>query len=410
MPPTETLKARFVFPVAGPPIADGAVTIQGDRIVAVGRASPGTPGVDLGNVALLPGLVNAHTHLELSDLDEPLGPPGIELPAWIGRLLAYRRARPAGAGQAVEKGLAECVAAGTAHVADFAQPGWDPAPLAAADVDATVLLELIGPTADRAEACLETARQHLAGTDSRPGVRRGLAPHAPYSVHPLLLERAVALSRERAVPLATHLAESHHEIELLRRRAGPLRRLLEDLGAWNDDLIPSGVRPLDYLRKLAGAERALVVHGAYLDDTELAFVAAQAEQMSVVYCPRTHAHFGHAAYPLERMAALGVNVALGTDSRATSPDLSLLAEMRRAAARHPAVAPAVIVRMATFGGARALGLADRGRLVAGARADLTAVALPPDDAADPHELLLGGAGPVVGRCRAGRWEAMPGSK
>ena len=116
---------------------------------------------------------------------------------------------------------------------------------------------------------------------------------------------------------------------------------------------------MDYLRLLASAHRALVIHGNYLDDEEIAFLGANAARMTVVYCPRTHDWFAHSPYPLEKMLAAGVAVALGTDGRGSSPDLSLLAEMRFAAQRHPAVRLDRILQMGTILAARALGWDDR---------------------------------------------------
>ena len=221
----------------------------------------------------------------------------------------------------------------------------------------------------------------------------GLSPHAPYTVHPELLARAVDLSVEHEIPLAMHLAESREEIDFLRDGRGPFRELLESRGAWDPTARPRGARPLDELRVLARAHRALVVHGNYLDDEEIDFLGRQRRQMAVVYCPRTHAWFAHARYPLEKLLAAGAIVALGTDSRASSPDLSLLAEMRHVAREFPAMSRATILELGTLGGARALGLDSQiGTLEPGKWANLAAIALPEDAAADPHELLLDAAG------------------
>ena len=223
-----------------------------------------------------------------------------------------------------------------------------------------------------------------------------MSPHAPYTVHPELLARAVDLSVEHEMPLAMHLAESREEIDFLRDGRGPFRELLESRGAWDPTARPRGARPLDELRVLSRAHRALVVHGNYLDDEEIDFLGRQRRQMAVVYCPRTHAWFGHARYPLEKLLAAGAIVALGTDSRASSPDLSLLAEMRHVARAFPAMSRATILELGTLGGARALGLDSRiGTLEPGKWANLAVVALPEDAAADPHELILDAAGPVV---------------
>ena len=153
---------------------------------------------------------------------------------------------------------------------------------------------------------------------------------------------------------------------------------------------------MEYLRRLASAHRALVIHGNYLDDKEIGFLAAHAERMAAVYCPRSHEWFGHRPYPLEKMLAAGAVVALGTDGRGSSPDLNLWAEMLAVVRRHPNVPLDRVLEMGTILGARALGWEqDVGSLKPGKQADLTIVALP-DHHARPYELLFESGGPVVG--------------
>lgn len=401
--PLRVLKARYVFPVAGEPIADGRVTIRGERIVSVGRDSPGGTIEDLGNAAIVPGLVNAHAHLEFSDLADPLGKPGMPLAEWIGEVVRFRQEERHAPQQAIRAGLAQSLDGGTTALAEIAQPSWDPNAFASGRPQATVFLELIAPTAGRVDSAIELAERHLESAGGSGPWLAGLSPHAPYSVHPRLLLHAVELSRSRHVPLAMHLAESREEVELLRSGAGPFRDLLERLDAWGADASPAGRRPLDYLRGVARAHRALVIHGNYLDDEEIAFAAAHADRMAVVYCPRTHAYFAHAAYPLQRLLAAGATVALGTDSRASSPDLSVLAEMRFVARAHPAIDATTVLRLGTLSGAKALGRDQEiGSLEPGKRADLAAVALPDRDACDPHELLFDSDLPVVAAWWRGR--------
>jgi cytosine/adenosine deaminase-related metal-dependent hydrolase len=432
-----TMRARWVFLVSGPPIRNGVVYVERGRIVAVEEAPSSRGAEDLGNVAILPGLVNAHTHLDLSDLAEPLGEPGIAFCDWIRRVIGYRRSRDDNAPEAAwQRGLAESFRFGATTLGDIVLwnaararcAAWsrhsgcsphesgDEAPYSKGPA-VTPFVELIAPTPETVPAVVELAQdllgRQLHGRPSTPESRGGsatatptayvgLSPHAPYSVHPDLLDRVVALSAQQRLPLAMHLAESREEIELLRTGGGPLRELLGELGAWCPTLISTPTRPLDYLHKTAVAHRTLAIHGNYLDDEEIALLAAQRQTTSVVYCPRTHAYFGHARYPLEKMLAAGVNVALGTDSRASSPDLSVLAEMREIARWHPTVARETILRMATLDGACALGCDDEvGTLEPGKSADLVAVALPDRDAADPHELLLDSDLPVVAVWRRG---------
>jgi cytosine/adenosine deaminase-related metal-dependent hydrolase len=198
-----------------------------------------------------------------------------------------------------------------------------------------------------------------------------------------------------------HLAESPDELELLRAGTGPLRDLLAEFGAWDPAAIARPARVLDYLKILAQSARALVIHGTYLDEEEISFLAAHAARMSVVYCPRTHERFKMAPYPLEKLLAAGVPVALGTDSRASNPDLNLFEEMRFVAAHYP-LDPQRLLRMATQDGAKALGLGEHyGSLVPGSAADLTIVRLPQIEA-DPFELLFDPRSHVIATIRGGR--------
>ncbi len=401
-PRRRALKARCLFPVAQAPVRDGVVTIEDERIVAVGHAAVGTDVEDLGNVAILPGFVNAHTHLEFSSLVAPLGTAGQSFPDWIRAVLDWRRHGPAPGPDAVRRGVDECSALGTTTLGDIAQPDWPRSRFEQAPLHATVFQELIGPTVERAALTLKQAEAHLEYAGSEDCLA-AIAPHAPYTVSIGLLEAAVSLAEDRRVPLAFHLAESREELQLLRNGDGPLHEFLCELGTWDAETVARGARPLDYLRVLAGAPRTLVIHGNYLADDEIAWLAEHRETMSVVYCPRTHAYFRHQDYPLSRMLAAGVRVCLGTDSRATSPDLSLLAEMREVARRHPGVDAAEVLAMGTFESARALGRdGDVGSLEPGKFADLAVVALPSTGPDNDHLLLLNSDGPVVATWFRGR--------
>ncbi|MBN1908262.1 MAG: amidohydrolase family protein, partial [Pirellulales bacterium] len=400
-----TLKARYVFPVVGPPIENGVVVVdENGRIGQVGPARIGQPAEDLGDVALLPGLVNAHTHLEFSQLRQPLGTPGMAFTEWIRTLVEnYRMGLPVDAATAIAEGLAESLHSGVTTLGEIAQPGWPRGPFEESPVRATIFLELIAPTGQRIEQKIEAAPQQVMSVpDLDMRWRPGLSPHAPYSVHPRLFDAVVGLSAESGVPVAFHLAESHEEMPFLATADGPLKDLLVEWQQWDPDAHPPGRRPLDFLRRLASAARALVIHGNYLDDEEIAFLGQHADRMAVVYCPRTHTFFGHDDYPLQRLLAAGTTVALGTDSRASSPDLDLLAEIRHAAARHPNVRPATLLELGVLGGAKALGLQNIiGSLTPGKQADLVAVPLDDPQATDPHEALLHSTEPALAVWSAG---------
>jgi len=388
------LKARYVFPVSAKPIVNGMVGIQGERIVAVGDQVVADTVEDLGNVAILPGLVNAHTHLVFSGLTKPLGEPGIGFVDW---LYLIRQESLEVRILAVKKGLNECVRCGTTTIGDIAQGDISAPELEKENMpaDGTAFLELIALTAERVAAGMDFIQKHL---DPKyiTNWERGFSPHAPYSVHVDLLEKIIELSVRRQIPLAMHLAESREEIQWLDEGNGPIKDLLMDLGICDPAAVSRSSRPLDYLEMLAVAERALIIHGNYLSRDEIGLMADHAETMAVVYCPRTHDYFGHDRYPLERMLTAGATVCLGTDSRASSPDLDLLAEIRHVARHYPDISPNTILQLGTLQGAKALGRDDEiGSLQAGKYANLAIVPLPDSESADPYELLFDSDKPVA---------------
>jgi cytosine/adenosine deaminase-related metal-dependent hydrolase len=383
-----TVRARWIVPVDRPPLRDGWITILADRIVAIGSGRPESDAVDLGEALMLPGLVNAHTHLEFSDLQAPLGSPGQPMPDWIRAVLAWRRSAPP-RGPAIAAGLSESAVGGVTLLADIVQPTERDSLRIAPPLTLVGLLELLGLGEERCRQLETLAAEYLADANLPTEVLSGLSPHAPYSTHPELVAAAVRLANNR--PVAMHLAESREELELLATGGGPFRSLLEDLGVWAPQVFTGGRRILDYLQMLAAAPRSLVIHGNYLSEAEVAYAAQQAEQMSVVYCPRTHEYFGHEPYPLARLLNSGVSLAVGTDSRASNPNLNLVAELRAIHRLHPQVAPAKIVELGTLSGARALGMdAEHGSLTPGKLANLVIMPLEsgPDD--DPAEHLLTG--------------------
>lgn len=391
-PHPRTYTARWVFPVAAPPLADGTVTVRGDKIEAVEPAGARTPDVDLGNVAIIPGLVNAHTHLDLSGARGRTPPTDADhFTDWLRSVIAYRRSRTPEEVQAdIRGGLAECLRAGTTLLGDITADGqsWDV--VSAAQVRAVAFRELIGL---RERPVVEDLQLMLRWRDERAGhptCRPGLSPHAPYSARSLLI--AVAC-RCPGLPVTIHWLESAAEADLIDRRSGPFVRFLQDLGVWDEpQLIAS------HSKCLAHASRAvpqlLLAHGNYMPPDDV----TRAHNTTLVYCPRTHAAFGHPQHPFREFLARGVRVALGTDGLSSNPDLDLLAEARFIHARHPDFPGDTLLKMATLTGAEALGWADEtGSLEAGKSADLLTVPLPDREAADPHEVLFAADAPTGGR-------------
>ncbi len=387
LPAKYVLKARFVLPIDASPIEDGVIEIEQGRIRGIWTSAKCHDCFDLGHVAVLPGLINAHAHLEFSDLTAPLGEPGMPLPDWIECVLEYRQTRGLEPiASRIGRGIRESLRYGTTTIGEIASQPCDDANLPVDAIDLVVFLELIGRDRDRVQATIDAAQRHV---NARNRWCAGLSPHAPYTIDDELLSQAVGMAAGHHAPLAIHLAESREELQWLRDGSGRLAEMLARRGG--DMAQPASFdSPLDVIRHVAAAPKVLLIHGNYLDSSCVEFVAKRPDRISVVYCPRTHAYFGHDRNPLEVMIERGVNIALGTDGRSSNSDLSLLAELRHVRAQFPHLPARDVLRLGTINGARALGCdADCGTLAPGKLANLAVVGLPDDGvAADPAESVL----------------------
>ena len=411
---TLTIGARYVYPVEGPPIANGCLTIEHGRIAWVGNSSDRSCDMNLGNVAIVPGFVNAHTHLELASLSQPGCDEENEV-SWLRHVVAQKRAgREEAIRATAQQNVKASTDAGTTLLADIATAGVSWESVATAPMRAVVFAELIGMKRDRGLEISELAWKWLGSirpeTQVAACARPGLSPHAPYSTAGWLYHKAVA-SR---MPLSTHLAEMPEELRLLQHRDGPLRRFLEDLGAWDDDWEPIGPRPADYVRKgdLRNADW-LIAHGTYLEPDDFwqlrPEAAPEGHRVAIAFCPRTHARFGHAPHPYRALLERGAIVCLGTDSLASSESLSILDEIRFLHARDESLSGELLLTMATLFGAWALRAeTTTGSIKPGKSADLAIVSLLNRDEKDPYNLLLESERPVVGTVFegdfvSGRW-------
>jgi cytosine/adenosine deaminase-related metal-dependent hydrolase len=395
-----TLHARWVLPMAGPALDNGWVAVAGDRIAAVGHERPhgarAAGDVDLGRSVLLPGLVNAHTHLELSYLAGAVA-PAARFTDWIRQLMALRRNQPEPAAEAIlgpmRAAIAQLRRDGTALVGDVSNTLVSVAALGKAGQPAAVFFEQVRFRAAEAEAAMAAADARLAAVATPPGVRVSLAAHAPYSVSPKLFQLIrQELERDLVARTSVHVAESREEVALVERGTGPWRDLLEEIGAWDPEWTPPGCGPIEYLDRMRViGERTLAVHCVQATRADLERIAAR--RATIVTCPRSNRHVGAGEPPVEAFYASGAAVAIGTDSLASAPDLSIwpeLAEMRRLA---PGVPAARLLDSATRVGAECLGFgSDFGTIEPGKQAALVAVTVPPgiETAAEVEEYLVSG--------------------
>ncbi|HEY6506490.1 MAG TPA: amidohydrolase family protein [Vicinamibacterales bacterium] len=393
LPTSTTFTAAWVLPIAEPPIPRGHVSCAYGQVIDVGTGRDGA--IDLGRVALMPALVNAHTHLELSYLRGRVDPARTFVD-WVRMLLALRRESPDPRAphivEAAAHAYGEAVSSGTGVFGDVSNTLVTPllGPRAP-HVAGIVFHELIGFRADGAETHIDAARRLRAHATA--GVRIGLAPHAPYSVSPALF-RAIGeeLKRSGSPPTTVHLAEGPEEVRLLRDGSGPWRQVLEELGAWDAAWQPPGMSPVAYVESLGFlGPSVLAVHVVQCDETDVARLAKSGT--TVVVCPRSNAHVGAGSSPIEAFYRAGLRVAIGTDSLASAPNLNMFEEMAHVRRAAPAVAARRILESATRVGAEALGCGSQhGVIAAGAATGLIAVSLP-DDVVDVEEYLLSGVEP-----------------
>ena len=390
--PATAYLARWVCPVITPAIENGAVLVRDGMIESVGSVNQldltGAEIVEFGTGALIPGLINAHTHLEFSALTHPIGEPGIEFTQWIRQLMSARGQTDAvEKHRAIRQGLQAAFATGTWWVGEIAT---DPVSLDDYQPGAgkgwpytTVFLELLGRS-EQKQLANRTMLNTFFETAPSSMSQTAISPHAPYSVAPALLNELIRMAEIQHCPLAMHLAETKQELELLDSLTGPFVDMLREFKVWD----PASFRPrqsiTEILEHLAACPRSLVIHGNYLNDHQLDLIAAHRDRMSIVFCPRTHAFFQHDHYPLQSMLRRDINVAIGTDSRASNPDLSLYAELQEVANRYPDLDWQDILKLGTINGAQALtiqpdSILPTGTLQVGARAALSLIRPPTND-------------------------------
>jgi cytosine/adenosine deaminase-related metal-dependent hydrolase len=391
-----TFTADWILPITGPPIRDGVVVIEDGRIVRVGEATASS-AVSLGNTAILPALVNAHTHLELSYMHGRV-PPSASFTEWVMALMTLRRASSGPSVpvivEAAKAAIEQARTSGTGLIGDVSNTLVTVPLLREARLPAHVFHELIGFNPPDPKVRVREARASAEAAGIEGGdVRVSLAPHAPYSVSAALFQAIrIDVDAHPHGVTTVHLGESAAEVELLRHGTGGVRTMLEQLGVWTTDWQVPGMSPTEYLTGLGFLEPdTLVVHGVQFDRDDVARVKASGS--TVVSCPRSNVHVGVGAPPLESFYAASIPVAFGTDSLASVDDLNMFGELAEARRIAPGVSARMLLRSVTLTGAQSLGFGDEfGSIEAGKRAALIAVRVPPH-VDDVEEYLVGGVEP-----------------
>src|SRR5436190_10325876 len=374
------VRARTVVTMDGPPIENGAVVISGDRVLDVGKfpevsgRHAGEEIVDLGEQALLPGLINAHCHLDYTCLRGKI-PPQKSFANWI-RAINAEKAKLSEQDYlaSIADGFAEAKRFGTTTIANLtAFPELIP------QVNPPIrtwwfaeLIDVRNPnrTSDLVELAIDAMKR---ARDSGGGI--GLAPHALFTASANLYRRCEEIAQSENILLTTHLAEAREEMSMFHDASGRLYEFLKSIGR---DMSDCGRKtPLGLFLGAIG-DRALsqwiVAHLNELTDSDLELLERLKTLFHIVHSPRSHDYFKHCQFPLERLRALAFNICLGTDSLASNENLSLFAEMRAFQKEFPGVSPEEILKMVTVNPATAFRQQDMiGRIRPGFCADLIAV-------------------------------------
>ena len=375
--------ARWVVPVTSEPIANGVVAVERDRIAYVGPAGDAPAGErhELGEVVLLPGLVNAHCHLELTAMRGFL--EDIDFRRWILRLTNARRAvldRDALLDSA-RYGIEEGVRAGITTYADTCASGVVMQAMRDAGVRGIMYQEVFGPDPAQCAECIEGLRGAVAGLRylETPLVRLGVSPHAPYTVSDELFRATATFAREQGLPIAIHIAESDLEQRLVVEAAGSFADGLRRRGI---DVQPRGESPVTLLERLGVLESSpLLIHCVRVDRRDILAIATSGS--AVAHCPVSNAKLGHGVAPLTELLAEGVTVGIGSDSMASNNRMDILEEARIALLAQRArlgssetPGASELLALVTIEGAKALGVEQlTGSLEEGKQADLAAFSL-----------------------------------
>lgn len=374
------IRSRTLVSMVDEPRENAAVVVDGGRIVAVGTADEieaqfGRADLDLGEQVLLPGLINAHCHLDYTMMRKSIRPPK-SFAEWIGRINALKRTLELeDFERAIEQGLQESMRWGTTSILNI-----ESYPELLLRIPPPVLrvwwfYELI----DLRHRVLDDELMAGALTffDGKPGWLGGfgLSPHAPYTASAELYRLSATCAEALKMPVTSHVAESREEAAMFRERSGPLHDFLASLGRDMSDC--DGQSPFLRLLDDGGLQPdTILVHLNELGEDDFARISQPPlrDRLQVVHCPRSHAYFDHAPFPWQRLRDLGATISLGTDSLASCDSLNLFLEMRQLAETQPWLRPEEILQSVTVNPARALRREGRlGCIAPGAAADFIAL-------------------------------------
>src|SRR3989339_632096 len=387
------VRAKYLIPHPEHCIENGAVAIKGTKIHHVGTfdeiktLANVEKIIDLGNAVILPGLINIHTHLDLTNLHNRIKPTS-NFTHWVFQIVGTRiRWKEEDYISSIEKGINLCVESGTTTVADIANTEYSFSVLKKSPLRKVVYKEVIDLNPDHAKDVLKKTQSELSTITTDDLLSVGISPHAPYSVSKELYQTIAQFAGETGIPVCTHIAETRDEIEFLTKGTGSYPTFLRQLRAMPDNWQAPGLTPIHYLNETEiFRNRPLLIHCNYITDEEISVIKSSGA--SVAFCPRSHHFFGHTNHPVQKLLDAEINVGLGTDSLASNDTLNIIDEMKFLYLNN-SIPLNILLTMATINGAKALGLESKtGQIKEGFQADLCGVRLPDTPVGNIYVQLL----------------------
>jgi cytosine/adenosine deaminase-related metal-dependent hydrolase len=355
-------KARWICPVTRPPIEGGMVAVKGNTIIGVGdkedlKTGDGGRIIDHGDVAILPALVNTHTHLELSLLEKKTK-TGVNFMCWLRSLLEERDKLDEEDFKAgILRGLQKSHENGTGLLADISTTGLSADYLQKVFIKSIVFIEALGFHSKKVPHYFEKLKTIFNRLKNNEHLHIGLAPHSSYTVSPELFKKVHTLSLGGFPVVSIHVAESQEETEFLRGK-GPIYDLLRERQSWNGDWVPPEKSPVQYLDGLGLlTPYTLCIHVVQISNSDIEVLVKT--KSKVCLCPCSNDKLAVGSPPVERLVRRGLQIALGTDSLASNDDLSVLREMAAIKGIAPSIPPAEIIKMGTINGAIALDMGEQ---------------------------------------------------
>ncbi len=372
------LRSKYLLKDPDTLISNGAVLIADNGNIEYSGPFTGINNcessqvIDLGNAVIAPGLINTHTHLELTHLLNDINYNG-NFTDWIRQLVDIKKSwTEKNYRLSIEDGIRKSVESGTTTVVDISRNGLALDELIKSNIRKILFLEMIDFNPDTASATIDNFKCQVDNITPNDLLSIGIFPHAPYTVSEKLYKCCKNTSNELDIIVATHISETKNEIEFLTKGTGHFVSLLKDFDMLKNWIHP-GLRPIEYLKNIGFLNKGcILIHCNFLTNKEIDLI--EESESNVVFCPRSHKYFQHEDHPFLKLKERKINIALGTDSLASNDSLSILDEMKFLSKHYTEVKPQDIFYMGTIAGAKALGMNDRiGRLEPGYYADIAVI-------------------------------------